>query len=99
MSEPDDAPETGYELAMPFVLVESNGGTLDDTAFVAGYTCGSLDHELGIARHLGALPSELYLDTALLKQVDLIAMRHGYLLHLGDIDPDSGCQAISFEWA
>lgn len=93
----DDSAEGGYDLAMPFVLCQSNGGPFDDTAFVAGATCGALTEELAALARSGATPRERYLDACLLPQVDLIAMAHGYKITPGELDDASGWQAVSFE--
>jgi hypothetical protein len=95
--EPEEEGE--YELVMPLVLAKSNGGDLDDTALVAGMTCGALDQELAMTAVLHTLPRERYIDARLLPQVDLIAMRHGYTTTLGDLDEASGWQVVAFGWA
>jgi hypothetical protein len=71
-----EAPD-GYELAMPFVVVESVGGPYQDNSFVAGYTLGRLDVLLE-TQH----PSlhQAWLTPEMVPQVDLIAMRHGYAM-------------------
>ncbi|MET7713715.1 hypothetical protein [Streptomyces sp. NPDC005407] len=103
MTTPEDAGPNDdgvqLELVMPFVIVQSQGGPFDDDAFVAGVTCGHLDHELMVAAALGGLPGVRYIDARLLPQVDLIAMRHGYVLELGHLDDASGWQAVQFTLA
>lgn len=95
-----EQPEDGhYELVMPFVLAKSNGGPFDDAAFVAGMTCGALDQELAMTAALHTLPCERYVGLPLMKQVDLIAMRHGYTLKPGEVDEASGWQHVGFDWA
>ena len=96
MSDPE---EGQYEPVMPIVLAKSNGGPFDDAAVVAGMTCGSLDQELKMTATLNTLPNMRYIDTQLLKQADLIAMKHGYVTRHGDVDEASGWQVVSFEWA
>lgn len=88
-----------YGIVMPFVLTKTNGGPYDDDAFVAGVTCGALDQELTLTTTLHTLPRERYINTLHLPQVDLIAMRHGYQLRLGDLDEASGWQVVQFDWA
>ncbi|MEV6504801.1 hypothetical protein AB0M61_01600 [Streptomyces sp. NPDC051642] len=88
--------ESEYDLVMPFVLVESEGGPYDDAAFVAGATCGALMEELRVCQTLAATPKERYVDEALLPQVDLIAMRYGFSLEQGELDEASGWQLVSF---
>lgn len=91
--------EGEYEMVMPIVLAKSNGGPFDDAAVVAGMTCGAIEQELGMTKTLNTLPHERYVDAQLLKQVDLIAMRHGYVTKLGELDEASGWQAVAFDWA
>lgn len=91
--------EAEYEMVAPIVLAKSNGGPFDDAAVVAGMTCGALDQELKMTAALHTLPHERYIDMLLLKQVDLTAMRHGYVTKLGEIDEASGYQIVSFAWA
>jgi hypothetical protein len=88
-----------YEIVMPFVIVKSHGGQFDDAAFVAGMTCGSIDQELTITAALHTLPRERYLDVRHIPQIDLIAMRHGYQIHLGDLDESGEWQFAEFGWA
>lgn len=87
------------ELFMPFVLCKSQGGPFDDTAFVAGATCGALTEELRMLRLSGATPRERYIDVRHLPQVDLIAMAYGYTTTLGDLDEASGWQVVTFAQA
>ena len=96
MSDPEEAE---YQPVMSIVLAKSNGGPFDDSAVVAGMTCGALDQELVIAAAIHTLPHERYIDLPLMKQVDLIAMKHGYKLVLGEVDEPSGYQCVAFEWA
>lgn len=96
MSDQEDAE---YEMVMPIVLAKSNGGPFDDAAVVAGMTCGALQQELAMTKILHTLPHERYVDAQLLRQVDLIAMRHGYVTRLGELDEASGWQAVAFDWA
>ncbi|MGW0948500.1 hypothetical protein ACWD4O_38920 [Streptomyces sp. NPDC002623] len=96
MSESEEAQ---YEMVMPIVLAKSNGGPFDDAAVVAGMTCGALEQELTIAAAIHTLPHPRYIDLPLIKQADLIAMKHGYKLALGEVDEPSGYQYVGFEWA
>lgn len=75
----EEGEDHGFDLLMPFVLVQSNGGTLDDESFCIGWECGRIDGML--------LTGETDFDTGTvlihaisLPQVDLIAMRHGYVV-------------------
>lgn len=83
MAEDDDA--AGYELEMPFVVCQTQGGPYDDTAFVAGFRLGRLDALLErrtTPEHNEAMqPGDV-------KQADLIAMRRGYTLDVTRADDD-----------
>jgi len=95
-----DQPEDGeYEPVMSLILAKSNGGPFDDAAVVAGMTCGALDQELAMTAALNTLPHERYLDLVLIKQADLIAMKHGYVMRAGEVDEASGYQHVEFDWA
>ena len=74
VSDDDDTLEFG--LVMPFVVCESQGGPYQDESFVAGYELGQLSARLEAKPAFLRLP----LRTASMRQVDLIAMRHGYSL-------------------
>lgn len=69
---------SGYELVMPFVTTTENGGPHDSASYVAGWEMGTLDRDLSIAAHLGALPGLKQIHTVNRPQADLIAMKHGY---------------------
>ena len=79
-TEPEDQPECeGMELVMPFVVVTSKGGPFDDDAFTAGWAAAEIDGTLATAERIGATEVKFEVfRTALLKQVDLIAMRYGF---------------------
>jgi hypothetical protein len=68
--------EPGYQMVMPFVVCQSQGGPYEDRSFVAGVQAGSLDHSLST----GPSPTAVYLHPDLVPQADLLAMRHGYSL-------------------
>jgi hypothetical protein len=91
--------EAEYGMVMPIVLAKTNGGPYDDAAVVAGMTCGALDQELKMTAVLNTVPNMRYIDMQLLKQVDLIAMKHGYITRHGDVDEASGWQVVEFDWA
>jgi len=74
MEEPGE-----YGLVMPFVVTTSHDGPYADDAFVAGYQAGQLDLLLPIVAQFGSTV-ERYVPPALVPQLDLIAMRHGYTL-------------------
>lgn len=63
-----------WELAVPFVVCQSQGGPFEDDAFVAGFHMGKLDTELKAKPpFLQSVVREVTRD-----QVDLIAMSNGY---------------------
>lgn len=68
------AEEEGYELAVPFLPVQSLSGPFEDAAYAAGWEMGALQSVL-------AGPKALYRGWVFeenREQVDLLAMRHGY---------------------
>lgn len=69
--------EKSYDLVMPFVLCMSEGGPYEDDAFAAGWVCGEFDRELRPGSVWGPT-LERTVRTAVLPQLDLIAMRYGY---------------------
>ena len=75
----DDEIQGRFEPVMPFTVVKSVGGPYDDAAFVAGWNMGRLDLELAQLTAIQALPRPRYISTPLQEQVDLLAMKHGYL--------------------
>lgn len=66
--------ERSFELLMPFVVCESNGGPYDDDAFAAGWHAGT------ISTRLEAKPAVLveFVRSQLVPQLDLVAMQRGY---------------------
>lgn len=66
----------GYEIVLPFTVVTSAGGPYEDQAFVAGFQAGSIDVDLRV----GMPQPEYWVPSALVPQLDLIAMRRGYLM-------------------
>lgn len=66
-----------YDLVMPFVLCQSNGGPYDDAAFVAGFSCAKLDTALRELKVWAVQEWVQYLSSTVMPQVDLIAMHHG----------------------
>lgn len=83
--------DSGYNMAMPFVVCESNGGPHGDAAFVAGFECGVVDSVLSSMAaadpgYRGAFGR--YVHAASVLQLDLIAMRHGFMLELTKYDDE-----------
>lgn len=80
----NEGDEEEYWLLMPFVVTKNGGGELDDRAFARGYECGHIDAEITMCarmpQDLPACPSPRYVSTDIVPQLDLIAMRHGYVM-------------------
>lgn len=77
----DEEPE--MSLVMPFVVCASNGGPYDDQAFVAGVVFAQ--HQ-ALLEHAHPEDGRTVVTTfpvypALVPQLDLLAMAHGYRLH------------------
>lgn len=84
MSGHDDDGGEYLSLAMPFLSVASQGGPHDDDSYTAGWECGALDAELKalarVSRIDGGARTTRPVLTSNVPQLDLIAMRHGFLL-------------------
>lgn len=76
----DESGSVEYGMVMSFVACRSQGGPYNDQSFVAGFQVGTIDGALAAAAGIGAsiLPVAHCVYRALLGQLDLIAMRHGY---------------------
>lgn len=95
--EPVDAHMT---LLVPFVVCASKDGPFDDEAFAAGFACGEIHQTLAAAASLGRVTSLRFptVRAALLPQLDLIAMHHGFTM-TGEIDEEFPQWAqVSFTW-
>jgi hypothetical protein len=66
-----------FDLVEPFVVVASEGGPYDDVAFVAGARYGQLAEKL---TNEHPVEFSTYEYPALVPQLDLLAMRLGYVL-------------------
>lgn len=73
-----DDDETGWNLVMPFVVCQSQGGPYDDESFVAGWTLATVDVRLGQCA-VDRRPMSVLMPAPSVPQVELIAMKHGYL--------------------
>lgn len=67
-----------WELGVPFVACRTQGGPYDDDSFVAGFQAGRIDARLTVASVVGANHVVEVAYTRLRKQIDLLAMSHGY---------------------
>jgi hypothetical protein len=77
--EQDQPEEEGMTLAVPFTLVTSVGGPYDDEAFCAGFQCGEVDRALDMGAAARAETVRFpQARSALLPQLELIAMNRGY---------------------
>lgn len=70
-------------LVMPFVVCASKGGPYDDASFVAGFECGQIDRQLGQEAPRRYAP-DLPVHAGNVPQLDLIAMRNGYVVTFED---------------
>lgn len=78
MNGREENEEVGYGLVMPFVVCQSNGGPYEDKAFVAGARYAFVETMLRMLGEFGVGECEQYVETALVSQLDLVAMRHGW---------------------
>ena len=98
MNEEEMPTEGNFELFMPFVTVQSNGGPHEDGSYVAGWECGALDERLSAAKLVRALELEATVHTDNLPQMDLLAMKHGYRMAKTDptLDVVEGWTFVTF---
>jgi len=92
-----DGESSEFGLVVPFVICQSQGGQLDDEAFTIGYELGSIDAELSMCASLFAQPPARYVHAVGLAQLDLLAMRRGYLMHQGELDESEEWARVEFE--
>jgi len=80
MSDPDEPEGQEMHLVIPFIVCASHGGIYEDASYVAGVQTGKIDVMLQVAASVGAsrvaIPFAVY--TALVKQLELLGMHHGY---------------------
>ena len=100
----DDRPEINnaiYNLLLPFEVVKSAGGTLDDQSFVVGFELGMIDAELRICAYMPngirANPGSRYVHTIGLKQLDMLAMSHKFRVLEGDQDSSGEWTWVDFK--
>lgn len=90
MTDSDEGTAGIYEydqLEMPFLAVESNGGSLDDHAYVCGYEMGVIDAFLSTVPEW-VLVCQFSVHEENHEQVDLMAMRYGFNTVIGE--PEDG---------
>lgn len=83
--DPQDQPEqpgivsfAEADLGMPLLVVARNGGPYDEPSLMAGYRMGHLDAVLPSLRALPVAELHVWVPLALVPQLDLVAMRHGF---------------------
>ena len=87
--------ETGHRLTMPFVACKSNGGTMDDHAFVAGFTCGTINAQLHATREAHVVHTH-WVHPELLPQLDLIALNRRMTMTETDRTEDGEWVKVEF---
>ena len=84
---------------VPIVVDASAGGPFQDESFFAGYEIGRLEADLAHARTTGTRPAPRWIREANVRQADLAAMQHNYLLEqargTNDTPPDMVWVAFS----
>lgn len=100
----DDTDGDEYDMVMPFVVCDDNGGPYDHTAYVAGWEMGEIAARLKAAKHHGLGLPELTIHRANLPQLDLVAMEIGAKVveqewpdHLGDETREAWAR-VSLRW-
>lgn len=83
------------DLLMPFLPVVSKGGPLDDQAYVCGYEAGRWDSLLASCAATNEVPDAAVLHEENAAQIDLIAMRHGFVATV--MPPRDGWVMASFK--
>jgi len=63
-----------------FICVSSQGGKYADADFAAGHFIGGLVEKLRVASVSGTVPIDVAVPADLIPQVDLIAMKFGYMV-------------------
>jgi len=80
MNEERDEDASIYDLVMPFVVCDDNGGPYEASAFVAGCRYTTIDHALRTIVQFGIIEYQHYVEPQLLPQLDLLAMHYGWKL-------------------
>jgi len=65
-----------------FICVASQGGKYADADFAAGYFIGGLLEKLRVASVSGTVPLDVAVPIDLVQQIDLIAMKFGYVVEV-----------------
>jgi hypothetical protein len=80
----DNEDDEEYEIIMPLVGCQSNGGHYDDEAFVAGIRYGMWVSLLKLSPY----SHSSYESPHLVKSLDLLAMNEGYHISVSDLTDD-----------
>lgn len=81
-----------------FICVASQGGKYADADFAAGYFVGGMIEKLRVASVSGTVPLEVAVPIDLVQQIDLVAMKFGFVV---EVDWDSQYYQyvpIAFRW-
>ena len=93
-------PDTHMTLLVPFVVCTSTDGPYDDESFAAGFACGEIYQSLAAAASLRRVTSLRFptVLTALLPQLDLIAMHHGFTMISKSDEEFPQWAQVNFTW-
>jgi len=95
----DEAEPEGMSLVVPFIVCTSQGGPYDDDSFVAGFQAGEIDKALAVAMTAGARVATWTVRTALVPQLELLAMHRGFMhIEAVEIGEDEDHPAMP-EWS
>lgn len=90
---------TEYDLVVPFIACTSEGGPYDDEAFVVGFQAGQIYRSLGVLGAAGGTELQATVRSDLVKQLDLIAMHHGFQTETEACDGAEGWSFVTFRTA
>lgn len=91
-----DQPDDAYSLVMPFIACQSQDGPYEDDAFVAGYQAGQIDRSLAAVAVVCGSELQATVNTALVPQLDLVAMNHGFQMEAADAADAEGWTFVTF---
>lgn len=95
MSAQDDDEDAFYELVMPFVVCESEGGPFADDAFVAGVQYGM--DSIGLAGNSSIqVWRSSAVRAAVVPQYDLLAMNEGFVMTTEPVEGDDSWVTVTF---
>lgn len=86
--------DADYTLVMPFVACQSQGGAYEDNAYVSGWEMGRLDMQMAMGKVLPNYADIVTVHTGNLKQLDLLAMNHGYTTEIITTDSVPGWSTV-----